>query len=1573
MGPKPASATSGKRSGSVLASASSMEDHLALRAAVDSLSTATHTHSPKRTDTPSRAADKKACNTNSGTSTRHSKRLGSQGIGGNGRQSSLDSWMSSQSALGKENRRVQSAPSPPGSPPCRSAPRRPKSDYEPFSLLSVQAAPQTPQRNSTPRRASPRKRTSNVNEVSCSEDEEPETVTSQVSQTSLRAPQTHIISSDDNEADDGRLEISPRIRRRRRSVREVIKSSDDEDCEDPIRSNPVAEDLVPQSDKAPWSTVSGPEQDIVLATPKRDRVRHYTVLDSDHELSEEEKDLPMFTPNRANVASRHLSLPVLDSEGEESGHALTKPRPLVLEQLSDDDSSEEPTSASTSVAVPVELKTCRPIPQLQAISKDALASPSAAQLRKRHYIAAQRRAGKDPFAEFEKYRLLKRKAEAPAPDNPEVVDITEGDDEPWQVPCTKNPSERPSTPSPPKLRKLTDVAPNPSDLAAALRMASFCGRRAALNGTANPTHLPVFKKASSLEPINPGARPPPRLRRVSEHAPEVAPTVLQRTETLESISSFSTASGSQQDLPRMDLTGDSGMLPVDEIEYFSDDPRTQRTANTGKTNESVQAKRQSKHYSPLRLASNSRPATPSKALEHGQLVQQRQQGPTENNQECAEKEVAQPENEEPLLETEHCGPLPLHDTSRSETPSEAIEHGQGVTWKDEARTTSDQLCTAKDLSRHEPKEPAPEPNLDLNSSQSQGDLSPTLPPSSVQKCPLCGKMISEDDLIAHVDEELRIKDQETKDARQKQDEALAVALTETYQTQDAMFNSSLQRGPQTQDLSQGQHATPTQTPMRKEYKTGTNNQFVTPSRPKSVRDIVSMETPMRKIGEMALNSPLPGSKPSRDTVSMYTPMRKIEEMTLSSPVPRSKPVTNAVSVDTPMRKIGELALNSPFSGTKTSRGTVSTETAMRKTGRMTRKSPLSAMTSCGKKVQRDMSSLDPSARVKDGESSAVSEKLDSQALTHEPAHDYEAPDHEQALFSEADSLSSQTPPQIQPGQIIESSPSNEEWSHYLDPDSLSSQNPLRIQPGQIIESTPPEQYISTPPSAHSNSPLFLDPFSLSSQNPFMMQPGQAIESTPEAYFSTRPNARTKLTGKERSRERINNQPNMEKASPQALTVSDDSLDDLDDFLNLPEPASMLNRSFRTKAKANKDSSGATPKKNNKSPKKAPSRAGKATGRKGTITLDDSDDEDCVGGEADVIKQAKGASKAKLCILDRMLPLSARQRRQSILKKRAARESNHKTGTEADKAGTEADIEIGRHLTEKLWNANDDLFDSEGLDRRQVKGVGLGGVVGGIGAVSGSLAVSNITKNAMEATRAKEGAEMLARQDTSPDEEHRDDVFTFSQPSYELEDPNYGLSSQDWWTGAKPNNDGGHSDHIESKADDGWDAGYLSPLEDFVDLRKRRDDPTVAMYFAQFDCMGADGNEGGGSKTTRGKKRGGARGRGSRGTGKGVSYAAGVGPMPTTSGSSSTTGEGSAQRGSPFAGTSAIQSTLPFGGHATTANGSMAIRSKPTPAFTPGGSSRGRGGGSKSTWKRNPWAWRGRGRGGWGGRGRGAPY
>ncbi|KAF9950243.1 hypothetical protein BGZ70_001452 [Mortierella alpina] len=740
-----------------------------------------------------------------------------------------------------------------------------------------------------------------------------------------------------------------------------------------------------------------------------------------------------------------------------------------------------------------------------------------------------------------------------------------------------------------------------------------------------------------------------------------------------------------------------------------------------------------------------------------------------------------------------------------------------------------------------------------------------------------------------------------------------------------------------------------------------------------------MDTPMRKIGEMALNSPVPGSKASRGIASANTPIRKTGGAPLASASSGSKPARDIEATDIPISKAGGMSLKSPLSGLNSIEKEARLNEQQEKEARLKEQKEKGArlkeqqekearLKEQQEQQTRIKEQQEKEARLKERQEKEIrSKELASPAYDDDAAHDHGlAPDHEHAHMLEADSCSSQISLSIEAQEMIASTPPDQELSHYLDPDSLSSQNPLMIQPGQIIESTPPEQYLPMDSNAHNDSPLFLDPFSTSSQNPFMMQPGQVIESTPpEPYFSTRPNARTKSTGKERSRPRNNHPANMEQASPQALIISDDSLDDLDDFLDLPEPASMLNRSFRTKAKATKDDGAAA--KKSKSPKKAPSRAGKGTGRKGTIALDDSEDDGRIGGEANVTKPARGASTAKPCILDRMLPLSARQRRQSLLKRRAARSPDHT-------AGNEADIEIGRHVTEKLWNATDDLFDSEGLDRRQVKGVGLGGVVGGIGAVSGSLAVSNITKSAMEATRAKEGSEMPLRRDWGANDEHREDVFAFSQPSYELEDPNYGLSSQDWWTGVQPNHEGGRSGDTQSKADDGLDAEYLSPLEDFVDLRKRRDDPTVAMYFAQLDAMGAGGTENGsGSKTTRGRKRGGARGRGSKRGGKGVSYAAGVGPMPTTMGASSSTGAGSAQRDGSSAGTAMSQSTLPFGGQATTANGSLAIRSKPTPAFTPGGPSRGRGGANKSTWKRNPWAWRGRGRGGRGGRGRGAPY
>lgn len=492
-----------------------------------------------------------------------------------------------------------------------------------------------------------------------------------------------------------------------------------------------------------------------------------------------------------------------------------------------------------------------------------------------------------------------------------------------------------------------------------------------------------------------------------------------------------------------------------------------------------------------------------------------------------------------------------------------------------------------------------------------------------------------------------------------------------------------------------------------------------------------------------------------------------------------------------------------------------------------------------------------------------------------------------------------------------------------------------------------------------------------SQSAFHIQPGQVIEesgslSASDACASTRPTSIKKADGKEGLASGTVSTPFM---------IEDEILDDdLDDFV-MPEPASMLNRPFRTKGKGAENKTGANP----------PPRRKLSTKKTGKATVDlDSEGDIPTVVEVKRGKTAKRSAKSKSGVLESMLPEPARQRRQQMLKNR------HQQNTHL--IDEDDEIEIGRHhpVTEKLWNQEDDLLDSEKLDKRLAKGVGLGGVVGGIGAMPGSLTVSKVTKKSAAKSGAGSAAAPVSttngtsiatgnglgppseQAERTPQKSSARDGFRVDwSPSFdEYEDPNYGMHSQEWWNAAPPSNSqctrerdeplfDGHVSEASGAAEDG---GYMSPLGDFVDLRKRRDDPAFAMYFAQFDDVN-------GSTSAEGSTKGGGRGRGrgrsrARGVGsKGVSYGPGIGPMPTST--TEPTGEQAVLTayGIPRRGTT---STLRSSGEpATTANGSMAIRSKPTQPFVPG---RGRGRGSN--WRgRYAWAARARGRGR--GRGRGS--
>ncbi|KAF9167513.1 Glutathione S-transferase S1 [Mortierella sp. AD010] len=517
--------------------------------------------------------------------------------------------------------------------------------------------------------------------------------------------------------------------------------------------------------------------------------------------------------------------------------------------------------------------------------------------------------------------------------------------------------------------------------------------------------------------------------------------------------------------------------------------------------------------------------------------------------------------------------------------------------------------------------------------------------------------------------------------------------------------------------------------------------------------------------------------------------------------------------------------------------------------------------------------------------------------------------------------------------------------------------------------------------------------SISSQSAFKIQPGQiVINDTPPASSETTVNvglASRKSTHAQNSHKESHKKPESGDMLDPFVIQNEILDDDLDDFLDRPEPASMMSRPFRTNTNTNGKTiakavapSRSSARRNSRvkavnTSKKKPS--------KGMIELDDSGDEpDYDGGKNEDVmlasKRATGAkgSKSKSTVLDGLLPTSVRQRRQYLLKKTRGQRNS-------DAIDVEDEIEIGRHhlpVVEKLWNQEDDLFDSEYLDPRQVKGVGLGGVVGGIGAIPGSLAMSKITKN----TAAIATTDFVSEIDIVSQRTSSATVPKHNNPeaSFEFEDTDYGLHSQDWWDnpqlddlgrsrennrlGGYMSDHGSHRGFEEHGDQERLDDGYTSPLDDFVDLRERRDDPALAMYFAQFESdIGlanekARGSRAGGRNRGRGRGRSGASGSKTSVGKKGMSFGPGIGPMSTTMGTSS-------QSAGPAAGQAVltaygiprrIGSTMPatesvsvdghdrygarkvsFGGRATTENGSMAIRSKPTQPFVPG-KSKGRG-------------------------------
>ncbi|KAG0252649.1 hypothetical protein DFQ27_007937 [Actinomortierella ambigua] len=438
---------------------------------------------------------------------------------------------------------------------------------------------------------------------------------------------------------------------------------------------------------------------------------------------------------------------------------------------------------------------------------------------------------------------------------------------------------------------------------------------------------------------------------------------------------------------------------------------------------------------------------------------------------------------------------------------------------------------------------------------------------------------------------------------------------------------------------------------------------------------------------------------------------------------------------------------------------------------------------------------------------------------------------------------------------------------------------------------------------------------------------------------------------------------------------DDEEEEDDDFVHQPAPASMINRPFRTtkprhaaaaaattstvEAAAAKEGASATKKKQPKP------RATRATSRsKKMVNLDSTEDEEpedkpapprrgrpqceSTTTTAAATKAATGAGPAanrkKTSVLDSLLPTGVS--RHVVSKGARATKNNNTSSNNNDKGkrkATEAilvvasqddddndddDFNTDNDLTsrrtrqtgtrEKLWNPEDDLSDAERLDRRQVMGIGVGGIVGGVGAVPGRVTMSKLVRDQRTTHHHQRPHQQGSVLDV--DEEEDDDGLTAvrradrpqSSSSQELStrveyvgadgELEYGFHGQEWWAN-EPHQPGGggaglnahhpvYLDHGDDDYDDDNDNddGYMSPLEEFEGLDGGEGGHPIVQFFEEFDAAfqapsgrrrkaggkaaaataaaAAEGGGGGGSSSAGGASRG--KGRVSwQGRGQGV--------------------------------------------------------------------------------------------------------
>ncbi|KAG0231118.1 hypothetical protein BGW41_002312 [Actinomortierella wolfii] len=818
-----------------------------------------------------------------------------------------------------------------------------------------------------------------------------------------------------------------------------------------------------------------------------------------------------------------------------------------------------------------------------------------------------------------------------------------------------------------------------------------------------------------------------------------------------------------------------------------------------------------------------------------------------------------------------------------------------------------------------------------------------------ESCPLCGEKILISELSSHVEREMAEQDRQEREKREKEDAEFAMAIG--YQSQEDFTVVSDQFSSQIPDSSQDSLPSMNEAVERTQassafFINNYNNDRRIQSRP-----MVLTQAPSASQEVTLLSQPLRTTSSTvqaqQEFASEDSPSRRIQQLSLQSPPPNK---FRSSSSSTPIASI-------------TSTYSASTKLPVRRGATGNGQSQLH------QRQKPDSFDRDDNQQLHD-----------ASVVPNQNDNDYERLEINDSIHSSY----SQMAFGIQPGQILPvdsdiTTPTQSSYGGSGGSGSLSTRH-IRKKKGGHCED---EITIDSQEDGEAEEVLsqVLAPISLDDRDTPSVEPTSAV-------------AKVKDKDKQPVQDRID--------------VDDD---DDDDFIHQPAAASLVNQPFRTtKPRGSSTNGSATITTITTAKKQRKERPTRLNNRKKVVELDSSDegDEDAAvkqqaaaaptttkprtrGTRTSATKTAPTASKKRSTVLDSILPPGVRRDSHSKNKNNSrgdksaeaeGRESSRLTAFivvasegEDDEEFLESEILRNKGISatkgvrEKFWHPEDDLSDSERLDRRQVMGVGVGGIVGGVGAVPGRVTMSRLVRQREEEAAEKtndilpEQPRHLQQQgQPKPQSQELSTRAEYVGADGEVE---YGFHSQEWWDEPQHGRDDRHPIRLD---EDGHDIGhqgvrgdagedgdeYLSPLEDFEGLEGNGGNSAIAQFFAKFDATfqtsGSSGGEGSGKGTRRKASAGAAtseskeaaggsskrsvstRRSRAKGTREGgnihqMLFGRGVGPIldpndPLTANFRSSTGREAAAA-------EISSSTSSRRTNATTANGSLAVNSTRT--------------------------------------------